>query len=76
MMPLLTPLFKAADRTWRNLRNPEDTPFPIQLTLGWVGQRPVPVVWATATGTGRTVTITVYEPNPEEWDNAFRQRRT
>jgi len=23
---------------------PEDTPFPSQLTLGWVGQRPVHVV--------------------------------
>ena len=55
---------------------PEDTPFPSQLTLGWVGQRPVHVVWATAAGTGRVVIITVYEPDPEEWDNAFHRRRT
>ena len=55
---------------------PEDTPFPSQLTLGWVAQRPVHVVWATATDTGRVVIITVYEPDPEEWDNTFRGRRT
>ena len=55
---------------------PEDTPFPSQLMLGWVGQRPVHVVWATAAGTGRIVIITVYEPDPEEWDNTFRGRRT
>ncbi len=52
---------------------PEDTPFPSRLTLGWVGQRPVHVVWAN---TDRIVIITVYEPNPEEWDNTFRRRRT
>ena len=55
---------------------PEDTPFPSRLTLGWVGQRPVHVVWATAASTGRVVIITVYEPNLEEWDNAFCRRRT
>jgi hypothetical protein len=54
---------------------PEDTPFPSRLTLGWIGQRPVHMVWATA-NTGRIVIITVYEPNPEEWDNTFRRRRT
>ncbi|MBI4885785.1 MAG: hypothetical protein HY824_01720 [Acidobacteria bacterium] len=37
--------------------------------------RPVHVVWATATGMARVVIITVYEPNPEEWDNTFSRRR-
>ena len=55
---------------------PEDTPFPSRLTLGWVGQRPVHVVWATEAGTGRIVIITAYEPTVEEWDNTFRRRRT
>ena len=54
---------------------PEDTPFPSQLTLGWVGPRPVHAVWAPAASTGRVVIITVYEPNPEEWDNEFRRRQ-
>ena len=54
---------------------PDDTPFPSRLTLGWVDERPVHVVWATATGTARVVIITVYEPNPEEWDNTFSRRR-
>ena len=54
---------------------PDDTPFPSRLTLGWVDERPVHVVWATATGTDRVVIITVYEPNPEEWDNTFSRRR-
>ena len=53
---------------------PDDTPFPSRLMLGWVGQRPVHVVSAT-TDTGRVVIITVYEPDPREWDNTFRQRR-
>lgn len=55
---------------------PDDTPFPSRLTLGWVEERPVHVVWATAAGTDRVVIITVYEPNPEEWDNTFTRRRT
>jgi len=55
---------------------PDDTPFPSQLTLGWPGQRPVHVVWAAAAGTGRIVIITVYEPDPKEWDNTFQRRRT
>ena len=54
---------------------PGDTPFPSRLTLGWVEQRPVHVVWATAAGTDRIVIITVYEPNPEEWDSTFQRRR-
>jgi hypothetical protein len=55
---------------------PGDTLFPSRLTLGWVGQRPIHVVWATAASTGRVVIITVYEPDTEEWDNTFRRRRT
>ena len=54
---------------------PDDTPFPSRLTLGWVDERPVHVVWATAADTDRVVIITVHEPNPEEWDNTFSRRR-
>lgn len=54
---------------------PDDTPFPSRLTLGWVDERPVHVVWATAVATDRVIIITVYEPNPEEWDNTFSRRR-
>ena len=53
---------------------PDDTPFPSRLTLGWVEERPVHVVWAVAADTDRVVIITVYEPNPEEWDNTFSRR--
>ena len=55
---------------------PHDTPFPSRLTLGWIEKRPVHVVWAMPAGTDRVVIITVYEPNPEEWDNTFSRRRT
>lgn len=54
---------------------PDDTPFPSRLTLGWVNERPVHVVWASPAGTDRAVIITVYEPNPDEWDNTFSRRR-
>ena len=57
---------------------PEDTPFPSQLTLGWWGNGRC--TWCgprrlARASTGRVVIITVYEPNPEEWDNEFRRRR-
>lgn len=55
---------------------PDDTPFPSELKLGWLEQRPVHVVSAAVTDTNRVVIIAVYEPDPKEWDNTFSRRRT
>jgi hypothetical protein len=54
---------------------PEDTPWPSQLTLGFVRTCPLHVVWAEDGDTKRVVIITVYEPDVHEWDSAFRRRR-
>ena len=54
---------------------PDDTPWPSQLTLGFVETRPLHVVWAEATDTRRIIIITTYEPDPSEWDGEFRHRR-
>ncbi len=54
---------------------PEDTPWPSQLTLGFVRTRPLHIVWAEDGDTKRIVIITVYEPDVDEWNSAFRRRR-
>jgi len=54
---------------------PDDTPWPSQLTLGFVRTRPLHVVWAEAGDTKRVVIITVYQPDANQWDSAFRRRR-
>ena len=54
---------------------PTDTPYPSVLGLAFVGGRPVHVCWGLGPATMVTI-ITVYVPNPEMWDAAFRVRRT
>ncbi len=55
---------------------PEDTPYPSRLILGWLGVRPVHVVAADDDRTGETIVITVYEPDPTEWESHFRKRKS
>ncbi len=54
-----------------------DSPRPSHTFLGWVergGERkPVHVVAAEDPG-GETVIITVYWPNPDQWDAEFKRR--
>ncbi len=57
------------------LSYPDDTPFPSRLLLGRAGGRPLHVLIADNPGEPETVVITVYEPSPDLWDEAFRQRR-
>lgn len=51
---------------------PEDEPYPSQLILGWSGSRPIHTVVAISGETG--IIVTVYEPDPEQWDASFRHR--
>lgn len=49
-------------------------PFPTQLWLGWIGQRPLHVVLAVDPS-GDKYVITVYEPDALQWDESRRSRR-
>ena len=54
----------------------EDTPFPSALLLARIGGRPLHVVAAFDVANQVTYIVTAYEPDPDEWDAEFRQRRT
>jgi hypothetical protein len=55
---------------------PDDTPYPSRLTLGWYGSRPLHVVVADNLEDEENIIITVYEPDPEEWEPGFKRRKT
>jgi hypothetical protein len=52
----------------------EDKPYPSRLLLGWVERRPIHVVAATAEH--EIIVITVYEPDPRQWEPGFERRKT
>ena len=54
---------------------PDDTPYPSRLVLGWAGSRPLHLVLAGPTPEGDTVVVTLYEPDPGEWEAGFTRRR-
>ena len=54
---------------------PTDLPYPSCLVLGWSGSRPIHVVLAENAADNQTIVITVYEPDPVQWDESFRRRR-
>jgi len=51
-----------------------DQPYPSQLVLGWSGSRPIHVVMAENSADNQIIVITVYEPDPGQWDESFRRR--
>jgi hypothetical protein len=54
---------------------PDDTPYPSRLTLGWCGARPLHVVVADNLDDEENIIITVYEPDPKEWEPGFKRRK-
>ena len=54
---------------------PADFPYPSRLVLGWHGPRPVHVVVADNTIDRENIVITVYEPDPAEWQADFKRRK-
>ena len=50
---------------------PDDYPYPSALVLGWVGRRPVHVVAASMPA--QKIVITVYEPDPAQWEPDFKR---
>ena len=53
---------------------PNDEPYPSQLTLGFVNDRPIHVVFAENSEENEIIIITVYEPNPTKWEQDFKRR--
>jgi len=54
---------------------PDDKPFPSRLVSGIIDSRPIHAVVADhPDSSDDTYVITVYEPDPAEWDAEFRQR--
>lgn len=53
---------------------PDDTPYPSKLILEWIKGRPIHVVAAYNSDEKEIVVITVYEPDPLQWDQDFRKR--
>ena len=54
---------------------PQDKPYPSYMMLGWLSHRPIHVVAADNTTEKETVVITVYEPDPAQWDSQFERRK-
>ena len=54
---------------------PEDLPFPSRLMLGRCRGRYVHVLASDDPTARATVVVTVYIPDPQRWDAAFRRRR-
>ena len=53
---------------------PDDTPYPSRLISGCYEGRCVHVVAADNTTDDEIIVITVYEPDPSEWDSDCKKR--
>lgn len=54
---------------------PDDWPYPSRLLLGWRGSRPLHVVVAYNAEDDEHIVITVYEPDPIQWESGFTRRK-
>jgi len=52
----------------------DDQPYPSQLLLGWVQDKPIHVLTAK-TEEDETLIITAYQPAPTIWENDFKRKR-
>jgi hypothetical protein len=55
--------------------DPDDIPYPSRLILGWSGSRPLHVVAADNPEDRETIIMTVYEPEPSQWESDFTRRK-
>lgn len=53
----------------------DDQPYPSRLMLGWVNNRPLHLVVAYNREDRMVIIVTVYEPDPSQWEPDFKQRR-
>lgn len=56
-------------------RDPQDTPYPSRLLLGFVGGRALHVAVADNADDDEIIVVTVYEPDPALWQPGLRRRR-
>jgi hypothetical protein len=52
---------------------PQDQPYPSRLMLGFVERRPIHVVAAQAEH--EIIIVTVYQPDPSQWEPGFERRK-
>ena len=55
---------------------PNDVSLPSSLLLGFLGDRPIHIVVAFDDPTKTCHIVTVYEPDPGQWSDDFRTRRS
>lgn len=53
---------------------PDDTPYPSRLILGFYKGRIIHIVAANNRLDEEIIVITVYEPDPSEWDQECKKR--
>lgn len=53
----------------------DDSPYPSRLILGWKDIQPIHVVAADDNSANETYIITVYEPDPDIWNEDFRSKK-
>jgi len=53
---------------------PDDRPYPSNLILGWVENKPLHVLFAVNEDSSLGVVVTVYVPYPELWSKDYRTR--
>ena len=54
---------------------PDDKPFPSCLMLGYARNKPLHAVVATDRNANRAIIVTVYEPDPGQWEPGFERRK-
>lgn len=53
---------------------PDDRPYPSQLLLGWINNKPIHVLTAEAEN-NETIIITAYHPELTLWEDNFKRKR-
>jgi len=54
---------------------PDDSPYPSRLILGWYDNRAIHIVAAYNEQNQTDIIITVYEPDPSQWEPGFKRRK-
>ena len=55
---------------------PDDLPYPSRLVLGWNEEHPIHVVAAYDKQAQTDIIITVYKPDPTQWESNFKRKKT